>query len=246
MSNARPLSVTDHSEIAAIHAFWFDQPAHEPAQLVSKFARWYQGGADVDREIHARFSSSVERALAGERAAWESDVRGQLALILLLDQFTRNLFRDTPRAYAGDAKACQLALDLIAGPTYPTLPLEQRLFCIMPLIHSESLVLLERAVRFSEDFVRDAPPELRAAWRIGAERSAHYRDVIQRFGRFPHRNGVLRRASTPEEREFLAQRSHAIIAAGNGSRRERSALNGFPGASGAPLRGVADRTGASC
>jgi uncharacterized protein (DUF924 family) len=75
----------------------------------------------------------------------------------------------------------------------------------MPLIHSESLVLHQRAVELSEDFVRDAPAELRGPWRLGAERSAHYRDVIRRFGRFPHRNAILKRASTAPERAFLAQ-----------------------------------------
>jgi uncharacterized protein (DUF924 family) len=204
MNNARTLSVTDQIEINAIHAFWFEQPAREPAHLIAKFGRWYQGGAEVDREIHARFFSSVERALAGELTAWESDVRGQLALILLLDQFTRNLFRDTPRAYAGDARACQLALALLASPAYLSLPLEQRLFCIMPLIHTESIELLERAVGLAQDFVLEAPAELRAPWRVGAERSAHYRDIIRRFGRFPHRNAILGRASTPDERAFLA------------------------------------------
>lgn len=204
MDNSRTLSPKDSAEISAIHAFWFDQPAHEPAQLMEKFRRWYQGGAEVDREIRERFSHSVERALANELTAWESDVSGRLALILLLDQFTRNLFRDTPRAYAGDEKARQLALELIAGPLYLTLPLEQRLFCLMPLIHSEAVSLHVRAAELALDFLHDAPAQLRAAWRIGAERSEHYRDVIQRFGRFPHRNAILGRTSTPQEREFLA------------------------------------------
>jgi uncharacterized protein (DUF924 family) len=205
MEEAPTLSTTDKAEISAIHAFWFEQPARDPAQLVAKFGRWYQGGAQVDREIQARFSRSVERALAGELTAWESDVESRLALILLLDQFTRNLFRDTPRAYAGDEKACRLALDLIADPSYRTIPLERRLFCIMPLVHAESLPLLARAVQLAEDFVHEAPLELRAPWRVGAQRTAHYRDVIRRFGRFPHRNAILGRASSPDELAFLAQ-----------------------------------------
>lgn len=205
MNKTQPLSVSDQIEIGAIHAYWFGQPAREAAQLVAKFGRWYQGGAEVDREIQARFFNSVERALAGELTAWEADVQGQLALVLLLDQFTRNLFRDTPRAYAGDAKACQLALGLLASPSYLTLSLEQRLFCVMPLIHTESIELLDRAVKLAEDFVPAAPEELRAPWRIGADRTAHYREVIRRFGRFPHRNVILGRASTPDERAFLAQ-----------------------------------------
>lgn len=205
MNEARTLSATDQTEIAAIHAFWFEQPARDPVQLVPKFGRWYQGGAQVDREIQARFSRSVARALASELRAWESGVESRLALILLLDQFTRNLFRDTPRAYAGDEQACRLALDLIADPGYRTIPLEQRLFCVMPLVHAESLPLLDRAVQLAGDFVHEAPPELRAPWRMGAERTAHYRDVIRRFGRYPHRNAILGRASTPDELAFLSQ-----------------------------------------
>lgn len=208
MNKARTLSAADQTEIAAIHAFWFEQPAGDPAQLVAKFGRWYQGGAHVDRAIHARFSRSVERALAGELTAWEPDLENRLALILLLDQFTRNLFRGTPRtprAYAGDEEARRLALDLIADLSYRTIPLEQGLFCVMPLVHTESLPLLERAVELAGDFVHEAPLQFRAPWRIGAERTAHYRDVIRRFGRFPHRNAILGRASTPDELAFLAQ-----------------------------------------
>lgn len=205
MNKAQTLSPTDQREIAAIHAFWFEQPAQDPAQLLAKFARWYQGGAEVDREIHARFSRSVERALAGELTAWETEAQGQLALILLLDQFTRNLFRDTPRAYAGDEKALQLALALIADRSYRWMPLEQRLFCVMPLVHAESLAFQERAFGLATDFVHAAPLELRAPWRMGAERTAHYRDTIRRFGRFPHRNAILGRASSPDELAFLAR-----------------------------------------
>ncbi|HTU62873.1 MAG TPA: DUF924 family protein [Polyangiales bacterium] len=198
-------SITDQAEIAAIHAFWLGLPARDHAQLITKFKRWYQGGADVDRVIQQRFANSVERALAGELAAWEAEPRGRLALILLLDQFTRNLFRDTPRAYAGDVKACALALQAIAEPSYSTLPLEERLFCIMPLVHSETLALHDRATELAGDFVLAAAPELRLPWHFGAERTAHYRTIIQRFGRFPHRNEILGRTSTQEELDFLAQ-----------------------------------------
>jgi uncharacterized protein (DUF924 family) len=210
-------STNDHREIAAIHDFWFGLPARDPAQLLAKFARWYQGGADVDRAIAARFASTVERALSGALHDWAAEPQGQLALILLLDQFARNLFRDTPRAYAGDAMALQLALRLVDSPAYLELPLEQRLFCIMPLVHSESLAVQTQALQLARALAADAPSELAAPWRFGAERTAHYGEIIARFGRFPHRNAILGRAATPEELAFLeaeATRPSPLAAAG--------------------------------
>lgn len=218
-------TATDNTEILAIHNFWFGEPARDAATLIAKFGRWYQGGAELDHEIRIRFSATVEEALNGRLTHWTSDLQGQLALIVLLDQFARNLYRDTPRAYAGDAQAQRLALALIERGLHRSVGLEQRLFCIMPLVHSESLELHERAVELAEAFVPDAPPELQTPWRFGAQRTAHYRSVIARFGRFPHRNAILGRSSTLDELEFLLEEIGKGVAArsGGSSARRRSA-----------------------
>ena len=183
-------------------AFWFgDEPARDAASLRKKLQRWYQGGAALDEEIRQRFGTQVEQALAGELDAWAATPRGRIALILLLDQFTRNLFRDTPRAFAGDAKAQQLSLEALDSVLlYST---EERQFLIMPLLHSEDLHLQETGVHEVQAHVEAAPEELRPMLAMGIEQSRKYRDVIEKFGRFPHRNAALGRASTPEEEEFL-------------------------------------------
>jgi uncharacterized protein (DUF924 family) len=191
--------------IDTIHEFWFARPAREPAALLAKFRRWYQGGAELDAKIRARFSSLIERALSGQLAEWQSGPRGRLALILLLDQFTRNAFRGMARAYAGDAAALELALPMLEDDVYRALDLEQRLFCVMPLLHSESLALHDRAVALSEAMVLDAASELRGCWQLGAQRTQYYRETIRRFGRFPHRNEILGRASSVEELAFIAE-----------------------------------------
>jgi uncharacterized protein (DUF924 family) len=130
-------------------------------------------------------------------------------LILLLDQFTRNAFRGLPRAYAGDAAALELALSMIDSPAYNALSLEARLFCTMPLVHSETLALPERAVALAHAVADDAPPGLRGPWQFGAQRTLHYCEIIRHFGRFPHRNEILGRESTAEELAFLAEQAQA-------------------------------------
>jgi uncharacterized protein (DUF924 family) len=195
--------------VDAVHDFWFTQPARDSHELLAKFARWYQGGDDLDRSIRLRFSGLIERALSGQLSEWQSEPRGKLALILLLDQFTRNAFRGLPRAYAGDAAALELALSLVDSPAYNALPLESRLFCTMPLVHSETLALQERAVALAHAMGDDAPPELRGPWQFGAQRTLHYCAIIRRFGRFPHRNEILGRESTAEELAFLADQAQS-------------------------------------
>ena len=185
-----------------ILAFWFGpQPARTREELMAKLRRWYQGGPELDAEIRARFSALVEQALAGGLDSWATTPRGRIALILLLDQFTRNLFRDSPRTYAGDAKAQRLTLEAL--DSLALYSFEERQFLIMPLLHAEDLSLQETGLHEMQAHVAAAPPELQPVLSMGLEQSRKYRDIIARFGRFPHRNAVLGRASTPDEIEFL-------------------------------------------
>ena len=165
--------------------------------------RWYQGGPELDREIRERFSGAVEAALAGELAAWSRDIGGRVALLLLLDQFTRSIYRDTARAYAGDAEAQRLALEAFDRGLDEGIDHEWHNFLIMPLVHAESVALQERAVAEMERLHSAAPEALRHVYDMGLEQAHKYQEIIARFGRFPHRNAVLGRASTPEETEFL-------------------------------------------
>ncbi len=183
-------------------AFWFgEEPAADAAALRTKVRRWSQGGPALDEEIRRRFGGLVEQALRGELDSWAATPRGRIALILLLDQFTRNAYRDDARAFSGDAKAQQLALEALDSVLlYST---EERQFLIMPLLHAEDLGLQETGVHEMREHVAAAPAELQQVYAMGLEQSRKYRDVIEKFGRFPQRNAALGRASTPEEEEFL-------------------------------------------
>ena len=145
--------------------------------------------------IENRFSSAIENAMAGKLDSWEESETGCLALIILLDQFTRNVFRDTPRAFAGDKRALALS-QLCCDKDYLTNPdVQRRQFMLMPMMHSENLAFQDAALPLFKKYASEKDYEY-------AEK---HRDIIARFGRFPHRNVILGRKSSNEELEFLKQ-----------------------------------------
>jgi uncharacterized protein (DUF924 family) len=194
--------VADFEEVLT---FWFPPlGALEPAALPRQFEWWFRGGADA--EIGRRFARLTECAAQGELEEWAKLPRSRLALILVLDQFSRSLFRGTPRAFAQDPRALALALEGIELRHYAALttPFEKTFF-FMPLGHSEELCHLEAAVELAEELARRAAPELRRMLEHSASQARGHRDVVARFGRQPHRNAILGRTSTPEELEYLAR-----------------------------------------
>jgi uncharacterized protein (DUF924 family) len=178
----------------AILDFWFGRPGS--AEYGTERDFWFRKDAAFDAALWQRFGSGIEAALAGGFSEWSSP-RGTLARVLLLDQFTRNSFRDTPRAFAGDALALSLAAEAVDRGDDRTLVNVERWFMYMPFQHAESLAAQERSCALFRALSDDGlGSPLR--W---AEKHA---EVIRRFGRFPHRNAILGRASTPEETAFLA------------------------------------------
>jgi uncharacterized protein (DUF924 family) len=155
--------------------------------------RWFAPDAALDAEIRERFLSTYEAAVSGGLKAWEKTAEGALALLLLLDQFPRNMFRDTPRAYASDALARSLAGRAIERGFDQNYPLPLRRFFYLPFMHSEALADQERCISLCRA-ASDAE---------GLKYAEHHADIIRRFGRFPHRNPILGRASSPAESEFL-------------------------------------------
>lgn len=169
-----------------IITFWFDEL--EPAQ-------WWTVDAALDRMVAERFGTLHAQAVQGELAHWRATARGRLAEILLLDQFSRNIWRNTPRAFASDTVALVLAQEAIGCGADRELVINQRRFIYMPLMHSESLEIHRQAIPlFEQEGLED---NLRFELR--------HRDIIQQFGRYPHRNVILGRPSTAEELEFLKQ-----------------------------------------
>lgn len=183
----------DTSSQDSILDFWFGRPGS--AEYGTERDFWFRKNPAFDTELRTRFGSAVENALAGGFSGWSS-LRATVAHIVLLDQFTRNCFRDTPRAFAGDALALTLASEAIARGCDRKLANVERWFMYMPFVHAESLAAQERSLELFRALSNDGLGSP-LSW---AERHA---DVIRRFGRFPHRNAILGRASTPDEIAFL-------------------------------------------
>ena len=171
--------------------FWF-------TELTPK--QHYAKDSALDDAIRSRFGATLEAAAHCELFAWRATPEGRLAEVLVLDQFSRNVYRDTARAFAQDALALALAQELVASGQDRSLPLAQRSFAYMPYMHSESALIHAQAVTlFSQPGMEDS---LRFEQRHQA--------IIQRFGRYPHRNALLGRVSTAEELAFLAEPGSAF------------------------------------
>jgi uncharacterized protein (DUF924 family) len=182
---------------------WFGETLDEPSALPQRMEWWFSANPGRDAALAERFGPWVERCAGGGCYQWLNDPEGRLALILALDQLPRNLFRGTPGAFAYDPYTA--ALCLAAAQTGQDLALKpiQRVFLYMPLQHFEDLQAQEAGVALYERLAEDTPSI--PVYREGILPYAQlHRDIIARFGRFPHRNKVLDRQDTPEEAEYLA------------------------------------------
>lgn len=191
--------------IETILQFWFGTAEDdlEVAKQCSK--KWWKKNPQVDAEIHERFAGTVDAAASGQFDEWLSDARGRLAMIILADQFSRNMYRDTPRAFAYDSLALSWAKEGIAlGADEALRPIE-RIFFYMPLEHSESIEDQEQAVSLTTNLAATVSPEKRELFEGFIGFAKRHRDIVQRFGRFPHRNAILGRDSSVQEAEFLKQ-----------------------------------------
>jgi uncharacterized protein (DUF924 family) len=168
-------------------------------------AAWFQKSDAFDESIRSRFEDAIDRASSGLLDAWADGPWGALALVVLLDQMSRNAFRGTPRSFAYDVRAREIATRAIdAGHDAQLAPLE-RAFLYMPLVHAEDRASQARAVALFEVLAASAPAELADYFKNSVKFARLHRDIVDRFGRFPHRNAVLGRASTPEEVAFLKE-----------------------------------------
>lgn len=188
-----------------ILTFWFGPSLAGEAPSPDRMRLWFRGGEDTDREIRERFGADVEQARRGELDGWAETARGRLALIILLDQFSRNLYRGSAQAFANDAKALALAVaGLASGQDAALTPFEQ-LFFVLPLEHSEDLALQDRALAYLEAWAKRLPEALQSMAQGALSHSRQHRNVIARFGRFPTRNEALGRTSTPEEEAHVRE-----------------------------------------
>lgn len=185
--------------------FWF------PPDSARANAMWWGKDPRLDAEIRERFGPTLAAAKTGELDGWAASARGRAALIIVLDQLSRNIFRGDPRTYEADDRACALTIEGVRiGHDRELLPM-QRLFFYMPLEHSEALEHQETCVELMKQLAADvaADPGVEPGRRDGfvgfIDYAVRHRDIVARFGRFPHRNALLGRESTAEEIEFLKQ-----------------------------------------
>lgn len=188
----------------AVLAYWFGTDPADPAAIANaKQKLWWSGDAQVDRDIAERFGELHRRALDGEFDDWPRTPRGRLALVIVLDQFSRSLHRGTPAAFAQDALARRLCLEGLETGADRKLGLLERVFFYLPLEHSESRQDQARSVAEFERLGDEAPQALRELFAYYTRFARDHRVIIERFGRFPHRNRILDRESTDEEVAFL-------------------------------------------
>ncbi len=184
--------------------YWFGDQ-QEGVLVENKSALWFQGDETVDQYNQAQFGALVEQALHHGLSDWEQNPKSLLALILLLDQFTRSIYRKTPAAFSGDIYARELSHIMIDLAWDKQLTLSERLFVYMPLMHAENLDDQELCLQMLNTLSNDAPAHLREQFLQSLAYSRDHRDIIARFDRFPHRNATLGRQSTPSEQAFLEQ-----------------------------------------
>ena len=175
--------------------FWFGREGEEG---YGEFREaWFIKDSEFDREVRDRFEGAYEEAAAGKLDHWKDEAWSCLALIILLDQFPRNMFRGDPKTYAADDKALEAARHAVEHAYDRELPPYGRLFVYLPFEHSEDL----EDQRSSVELFRELAAEMRSEDLLGY--AVRHLEIIERFGRFPHRNEILGRATTPEEAEFL-------------------------------------------
>lgn len=185
--------------------YWFLTPTHDDSYLSERMKLWFRKDDATDRHIAERFGAVLAEASAGGLDSWAELSRGRLGLIIVLDQLSRNIHRGQPEAFAADDKARALCLEGLAKGHDQRLHPIERLFFYLPLEHSEDLALQERSVALVGALVEEVPTEVRSWYESFLDYARRHRDVIARFGRFPHRNAILGRPSTPEEASFLEQ-----------------------------------------
>lgn len=194
----------DQARIDAILSFWFEEKLLTAPQIDGRMDVWFGEEPAFDQQIRDEFAADVEAASQGQLDHWAETPNGRLALILLLDQFRRNIFRGTSDAYACDQQALRLCVEGARDKLDKGLTPIQRVFFYMPLQHSESPKVQERSVTIYQRLAEAVSPTYTETFMTIAHFAELHHDIIEQFGRFPHRNRLLGRENTPEEEEYLA------------------------------------------
>jgi uncharacterized protein (DUF924 family) len=190
--------------------FWFGPDPLSPAHFSERLHLWFGGDdppeviAERDALVTSRFKPLMDEAASGALDHWAGSPHRLLALVLLLDQFPRHVYRGRARAYAQDSRALAFTLHALTTGADATLSPAGRLFLYLPLQHAESAAMQEESISAYRRLLADAPEQHKKLFQSVLDFALQHRDVVARFGRFPHRNAALSRRSTPEEAEFLS------------------------------------------
>lgn len=199
-----PVWAAPSEQAQQIHDYWFG-PVEDWLQVIhNNSQRWFEKGQELDVEIRNRFASDLNSARAGELDGWQDSSIGIMALVLLLDQFPRHVFRGHAAAFACDGQALEICLRGIEQGIDVTLSPVQQSFYYLPMEHAEDISMHDRCVEIMQQRSREASQAFQAYMANTLEYARQHRKIIQRFGRYPHRNEVLGRTSTQEELDYLA------------------------------------------
>jgi uncharacterized protein (DUF924 family) len=205
-SNVKRLSTDDAVTPEAILDFWFGSNPGDAATPKERAELWWSKNQDVDDEIRRRFEDHLMMADSGGLDDWLATPRGRLALIILTDQFPRNIHRDTARAFSCDIKALAWCIEGLEKKIDRQLRPIERVFFYLPLEHAEYIEHQDLSVKCFGELLSTVPAEQRPIFEEYLDYAVRHRQIIERFGRFPHRNEILGRESTAAEVAFLAER----------------------------------------
>jgi len=204
-NNTEPgINDNDQSRIEKILSFWFRERTLSAPQIDARMDVWFGDDPDFDAEILSDYAHDVERASDGELDHWAQTPSGRLALILLLDQFRRNIFRGTPEAFSKDKVALKLCIEGAMGNLDSGLAPIYRVFFYMPLQHAESRKVQEKSIGLFSKIANAVSPTYKETFETIAQFAELHADIVMQFGRFPDRNKMLGRDNTAEEEEYLS------------------------------------------
>lgn len=206
LSESAGSTITDEDErnIERVLSFWFQERQLTAPQVDARMETWFSEDPAFDAEIANNFGGLVDLASAGQLNHWAQSSRGRLALIILLDQFRRNIYRNTADAFAADKLALKFCVEgAMAKADAPLSPIE-RVFFYMPLQHAESRKVQAKSARIFRRLAEVVSPTYRETFAAFADFAELHNDIIQQFGRFPHRNSILGRENTAEEQDYLS------------------------------------------
>jgi uncharacterized protein (DUF924 family) len=206
LSESMAASITDDDarRIDEILSFWFKEQELSAPQIDRRMDIWFGENPDFDDEVEAKFSDDVAGASTGKLDHWAEDPRGRLALIILIDQFRRNIYRNTEKAFSRDRLALKLCVEGAMEKKDKSLTPIQKVFFYMPLQHTESRKVQTKSAELYSRLAESVSPTYRETFLTVAQFAELHKDIINQFGRFPHRNALLGRENTPEEDKYLA------------------------------------------